>query len=266
MGASPQSPNDPRRAGRWPPYSLLGCLPPDARADLLRRGTEERFGSAQTMLVEGSRDTRDVYVLLSGAVKVVSNTATGTAVLLAIRSDGDLLGELAALDGRPRLAGVITIRPCLVRRIGQDAFLSWLTTYPYASLAVNRSVSVKLRNTTWHRVEFSGSPVPLRLARLLIQLAIQHGDPDPEGTAIQLSLTQADLAGLAGAQVPTVQKALRALRRDGVVSCGYRRIVVRDWEALHAIAGIAEIPPEYGTALDSSDGQSTYDSGHKEGR
>lgn len=247
MGASPHSPNDPRRAGHWPPHSLLGCLQPDARADLLRRGTAERFDSAQTMLVEGSRDARDVYVLLNGAVKVVSNTAAGTTVLLAIRAGGDLLGELAALDGRPRLASVITIRPCLVRRIGQDAFLSWLTTYPYASLAVNRTVTAKLRHTTWHRVEFSGSPAPVRLARLLLQLAIQHGDPDPEGTAIQLSLTQADLAGLAGAHMPTAQKALRALRRDGVIICGYRRIVIRDWAALRAIAGIAEIPPEYGT-------------------
>ncbi|WP_314174765.1 Crp/Fnr family transcriptional regulator [Streptomyces winkii] len=232
--------------GEWPPHSLLGGLPPDEREDLLRLGSVQRFGAGETMLVEGDRDSRDVYVLLKGAVKVVGNTEDGTAVLLSIRADGDLLGELASLDGSPRLAGVVTIRTCTVRRIGQQAFLGFLRTHPGASLAVSRSVSAKLRNATWHRVEYGSAPVPVRLARLLIQLATQHGEPADEGTAIRLPLTQTELAALAGAREPTVQRALRALRQEGAIGIGYRRIVVHDWAALHEAAGISEIPPAYG--------------------
>ena len=161
------------------------------------------------MLVEGDRDSREVYVLLQGAVKVVSNTADGTAVLLSVRADGDLIGELASLDGSPRLASVVTIRPCTVRRIGQQAFLDFLRTHPGASLAVSRSVSAKLRNATWHRVEYGSTPVPIRLARLLILLATQHGEATADGTSIHLSLTQSELAALVGAREPTVQRVLR---------------------------------------------------------
>lgn len=232
--------------GEWPPHSLLGGLPPDERDDLLRLGSVQRFGAGETVLVEGARDSRDVYVLLDGAVKAVSNTRNGTAVLLSIRAAGDLVGELASLDGSPRLAGVVTIRPCTVRRIGQQAFLDFLRTHPGASLAVSRSVSAKLRNATWHRVEYGSAPVPVRLARLLIQLATQHGEATEAGTAIRLSLTQPELAALAGAREPTVQRALRALRQDGVIGIGYRHIVVRDRAALHEAAGISEIPEEYG--------------------
>jgi CRP/FNR family transcriptional regulator, cyclic AMP receptor protein len=232
--------------GEWPPHSLLGGLPPDEREDLLRLGSVQWFDVGETVLVEGDRDSRDVYVLLKGAVKVVSNTEDGTAVLLAIRADGDLIGELASLDGSPRLAGVVTIRPCTVRRIGQQAFLDFLRTHPGASLAVSRSVSAKLRNATWHRVEYGSAPVPIRLARLLIQLATQHGETTDEGTSIHLSLTQPELAALVGAREPTVQRALGALRRDGVIGIGYRRIVVHDRAALHEAAGISEIPAEYG--------------------
>jgi CRP-like cAMP-binding protein len=225
---------------------MLGCLPADTRDDLLRLGTVQQFGSGETILVEGASDSRDVYVLLEGSVKVVSNTEDGTAVLLSIRADGDLIGELASLDDSPRLASVITIRSCVVRRIGQDPFLTFLTTHPDASLAVHRSVSAKLRNATWHRVEYGSSPVPIRLARLLIQLATQYGEHGPEGIAIQLSLTHHELAALVAAREPSVQKALRSLRRDKVINTGYRRIFIRDWAALHSIAGITEIPPEYG--------------------
>jgi CRP/FNR family transcriptional regulator, cyclic AMP receptor protein len=198
------------------------------------------------VLVEGDRDSREVYVLLQGAVKVVSNTADGTAVLLSIRADGDLIGELASLDGSPRLASVVTIRPCTVRRIGQQAFLDFLRTHPGTSLAVSRSVSAKLRNATWHRVEYGSTPVPIRLARLLILLATQHGEATADGTSIHLSLAQTELAALVGAREPTVQRVLRALRRDGVIGIGYRRIVVYDRAALREAAGISEIPAEYG--------------------
>ncbi|MGW8375243.1 Crp/Fnr family transcriptional regulator [Streptomyces sp. ODS28] len=248
MGSDSHTPHPggPHAAGGWPAHSLLGGLPPEEREDLLRLGSVQRFDSGETILVEGDCDARDVYVLLEGAVKCVSNTENGTSVLLSIRAEGDLIGELASLDDSPRLATIITLRPCTARRIGQDSFLAFLRAHPGAALDVSRSVSAKLRNATWHRVEYGSASVPIRLARLLIQLADQHGTAGPEGTAIQLSLTQSEIAALAGAREPTVQKALRSLREDGVIGIGYRRIIVRDGAALRAIAGITEIPPEYG--------------------
>ena len=231
--------------GEWPAYSLLGGLSPEAREDLLCLGSDQGFEAGETLLVEGDLK-KDVYVLLDGAVKCVSNTENGTAVLLAIRAAGDLVGELAGLDGSPRLAGVQALRPCATRRIGQDSFLAFLRTHPDASLDVSRSVAAKLRNATWHRVEYGSASVPTRLARLLLQLASQHGTPVPGGVEIRLRLTQSELAALAGAREPTVQKALGALRREDIVRSGYRRIVVRDWAALRTAAGISEFPPEYG--------------------
>jgi CRP-like cAMP-binding protein len=237
-------PRVPRRL-KWPPHSVLAGLSADTREDLLGLGTIQQFGSGETIL-GGGRDSRDVYLLLDGIVKVVSNTEDGATALQSIRTDGDLVGELASLSDSPRLATIVPIRSCVVRRIGQDPFLAFLRTHPDASLAVNRSVSAQLRNATWHRVEYGSSPVPIRLARLLIQLAIQHGELVPEGIAIQLSLTYLDLAALDAARGPAVHKALASLRHDEVIAQGYRRIVVRDWEALRSIAGITEIPPEDG--------------------
>ncbi|MEU9890377.1 Crp/Fnr family transcriptional regulator [Sphaerisporangium sp. NPDC051011] len=236
----------PRRLGNWPPRSLLGSLEPATRDLMLRLGTATQFGAGETLLREGDPDSRHVLLLIDACVKVVSDTADGHTVLLAIRTDGDLVGELASLDGQPRVASVIAVKPSVVRRIGQGEFLDFLDHNPAVSRAVYRVVTTKLRNSTWHRIEYGSTPAPLRLARVLVQLAAQHGERVPEGIEIRLALTQPDLAALAGAREPTVHKELRALRHRGVVETGYRRILISDPAALHAIAGISEIPPEYG--------------------
>lgn len=235
----------PRPIAEWPRRSLLGGLPAAARERLLELGTLRQVAAGETIIMEGATEPREVFLLLQGTTKVTGTTENGDTVLLSIRADGDLVGELAALDDSPRLAMVTTIRPCVVRRIGQREFLDYLSAYPDAALAVSRTVSAKLRGATWHRVEYGSSPVPVRVARMLMLLAREHGEPSPQGTRILLPLTHPDVAGLVAAKEPTVQKALAALRHDQVIAKGYREIVIRDWAALHSVAGLTEIPPKY---------------------
>jgi CRP/FNR family transcriptional regulator, cyclic AMP receptor protein len=237
--------NAPRPIAEYPRRSLLGGLSPKTRNRLLELGTLQQIAAGETIITEGATDPIEVFVLQQGTTKVTSSTETGDTVLLSIRASGDLVGELAALDNRPRLARVTTIRPCVVRRIGQREFLEFLKEHPDAVLAVSRTVSAKLRNATWHRVEYGSSPVPTRVARMLMLLAREHGEPSPKGTLIP-NLTHPDVAGLVSAKERTVQNALATLRRSGVISQGYGKIIIRDWAALHSVAGITEIPPEYG--------------------
>ncbi|QXJ21186.1 Crp/Fnr family transcriptional regulator [Actinomadura graeca] len=236
----------PRPVGGWPRRSFLGTLDAPDRARLLKLGTSRQIAAGETLIMEGTTEPREVFVLLQGCAKVTSATDGGDTVLLSIRADGDLVGELAVLDDCPRLARVTTIGPCVVRRIGQPEFLEFLAASPGAFLAVSRIVSARLRNATWHRVEYGGSSVPVRIARMLMMLAREHGRPAAEGTLITLPLTHPDMAGLVGAKEPTVQKALASLKHRKVIDKGYREIVIRDWPALHTAAGITEIPPEYG--------------------
>ncbi|TDD93939.1 Crp/Fnr family transcriptional regulator [Actinomadura rubrisoli] len=230
--------------GGWRPRSLLGGLSAITRARLLELGGLRQIAAGETIIMEGATESRDVFVLLQGTAKITSGTDSGGTVLLSIRADGDVVGELAALDGNPRLARVTTIRPCVARRIGQREFLDFLSAHPDASLAVNRIVSAKLRGATWHRVE-SANPAPIRVARVLMLLAHEHGEPSAEGIVIR-PLTQPDIADLVSAKERTVQKALATLQRDGAIVQGYRKIIIRDREALCSAAEISEIPPEYG--------------------
>jgi len=231
--------------GPWPPNTFLGSLQAGTREKILTLGTQSQVASGQTLIMEGERRTRDVFLITRGYVKVISNSEDGKVVLLAIRADGDIVGELAALDGSPRVASVVTVGPCYVRKIGQTEFRDFLMRHPDAALAVNANVSAKLRLATWHRIEFGTSTMPVRVARMLIYLATRYGESTSDGVLIG-SLTQSELAAMIGSREASVHKILKPLRSAGTIETRYGRILIRDRDALCAQAGITEIPPEYG--------------------
>ncbi|MET7303181.1 Crp/Fnr family transcriptional regulator [Embleya sp. NPDC005575] len=223
----------------WPRSSLLGGLAGAARERLLTLGTCVRYDADRVLIREGD-PTDFVLLLLDGVVKATGRTHDGRSALLAVRLGGDLVGEFAAMDGQPRSATVTTCGPIVARSVTNGAFLDCMRRDPGIAHAVNASVVTKLRAANNHRIDFTGCDAPTRLARVLYQIAITHGEPLGAGAVIRWPITQPELATLSGAAEPTVHKALRRLRKTGVVSTGYRTIRVED---LALLSGIAFGPP-----------------------
>jgi CRP-like cAMP-binding protein len=159
--------------------------------------------------------------------KVIGASDDGTA-LLAVRVGGDVVGELSALDGRPRLATVVTAGPVLARVISQDEFVGFLARNPDVGLAITKGIADKLRTATARRMDFAGCSVAVRFARVLLDLATRYGVPSPVGTVIRCPLTQTEMATLVGASEPAIQRVLRELRTDKIVATGYRETTVLD--------------------------------------
>jgi CRP/FNR family transcriptional regulator, cyclic AMP receptor protein len=239
----------------WPPGTLLAGLAETGRRRLLRLGAKQQYADPGRVLIREGEKTSSVYLLLAGVVKVTGATEGGEA-LLAIRVGGDFVGELAALDGRPRLATVTTAGTVLARVIGQGEFISFLTRNPDVSLAITRGVADKLRAATARRIDFTGCDVATRLARTVLDLAVRYGERTPAGTVIRCSLTQTELATLVGAAEPTIQRALRQLRIDDIVTTGYRQTTVQDMTALGRRAFPGRADGEFPRQKPSRDGMS----------
>ena len=177
------------------------------------------------MLRQGETTTH-VILLLEGCVKVTADTSEGQSVLLDVRIAGDLVGELAALDGAPRLATVTAAGLVRVRMIDLASFHGFVHRHPMAGLAVSAAVAAKLRWSTRRRIDFGAYPVPVRLARVILELVRAYGRPDGEEVCIGVELSQPEWAALIGASEPAVHRALKDLRRRGIVRTGYRQTVV----------------------------------------
>ncbi|WP_062443805.1 Crp/Fnr family transcriptional regulator [Herbidospora daliensis] len=211
---------------RWPPASLLGSLPPALRTRLLSLGFEIGKDPDSVLMHEGEQ-TRHAFLLVSGYVRVTGTTEAGRVALLAIRGAGDLIGELAALDGRPRSATITAASSLIARVIRHDVLRTFMTGHPEAAVAISSAIGAKLRSATRSRIDLSGAPAQLRVARVLRELADTHGIPGP-GDTVELALSQPDLAALTGTSKPRVEAVLRELRQEEILSTGYRRIVILD--------------------------------------
>jgi CRP-like cAMP-binding protein len=103
-------------------------------------------------------------------------------------------------------------------------------------MALAGIVAQRLRWANRRRVEFGGYPVKVRLARVLAELAASYGLRVPRGLVIGVDLTQPELAALTGSAEVTIHKALAELRKDGLITTGYRRTTVLDLARLRDIA------------------------------
>jgi CRP-like cAMP-binding protein len=201
---------------------------------LLALGAKCTFQPHQTLISEGSRGFH-AYLLLRGYAKVLGNSADGRAVLLSIRVAGDLVGELAVLDGKPRSASVVAATPIAALAIAQPVFLRYLDGRPHAARVIHAAVITELRRVTTHRIQVNAAPAPTRLALVLSHLVEAHGQPCPDGIRLEVPLSQSELASLVGVSEPTLHRALTHLRTRDIVRTEYRHLVIRDPAALRAL-------------------------------
>lgn len=200
---------------------------------MLTAGTLVKFGDEDALVRQGDVG-KDVYVLLSGLVKVVVSAASGAETTLALRARGDLIGEFAVLDDLPRTATALAVREVTARRIGRASFDALGRQYPEIKDVVTRHVLAKMRaETEWHAAERVWE-APQRLAQVLYELAGMYGQRNGTG-AIRLPITQSALGSLAGVATSTAERTLKEFRQRGIIETRYGTIIVRDLEFLGSI-------------------------------
>jgi CRP-like cAMP-binding protein len=207
------------------------------RTDLLDLGSRRRYRTGAALFFEGDRSDF-VVVLREGRVKVFCTTAEGRELVLALRGAGDLVGELAAIDGdpEPRAASVVALEPVLAQLIDAETFRDFVAGRPRVALGLLRSLTARLRVADRRQVEFGGYDTSRRLASVLVELAEEYGLASEEGISIDVPLSQEELAGMIGGSRESVARALARLRSKGLVQTRRRGITICDPARLRRFA------------------------------
>lgn len=213
-----------------------GLLTPGEQDGLSALGRISVFRSGATMCVEGEPTTH-VFVLVAGWVKVLSVTSDGHEQVLALRGQGDIVGEIAGATTGHRNAtvkAVDTVRALIVR---YDRFGSFLDSNPGADRAYRHVMTLR-----WNDVATMLRSRPLttgaqRLASLLLELADRYGSGGDGVIDVAMPLSQEELGTLAGTSRATVTRALNNWRKRGFVRTGQRRITIIDLAGLRQVAG-----------------------------
>ncbi|HET6551734.1 MAG TPA: Crp/Fnr family transcriptional regulator [Solirubrobacter sp.] len=218
-----------------PDHDFLGMLSPEEARALHARSVVRRFRRGAAMLREGEEPTR-VLVMTEGRAKAVTFTDDGKEVVLGFLGPGELLGEVATIESKPRSATVVALEPVTALALAASDFWALLDEHPRVWVVVHRIVIRRLRLADLQRKEFSGSNTLSRVSRRLVELSTMHGREGDDGVTITLPISQEELAGWTGASREAVTKALRTLRDLGWIETGRRSISVRDTEALRRFA------------------------------
>ncbi len=184
-----------------------------------------------------------LFVLIGGWVKVVTVSRDGDEAVLALRGDGDVVGEFAGELGGYRTATMYALDDVEAVLIQHRRFSAYLDGCPPAAQAYRRVLVQRISETAESLHAQATTSGAQRLARLLISLADRHGHPlDPEAAGpevvITLPLTQQELADLALVARATATRALADWRKRNIVQTGHRRIAIVDPAALHRLAGL----------------------------
>jgi CRP/FNR family transcriptional regulator, cyclic AMP receptor protein len=222
--------------GTGPAQGFWALLTDDEQDVLTDLGRITVFLPGTTMCVEGEPVTH-VFVLVDGWVKIQAVTTDGHELVLALRGQGDVIGELAGETTGYRTATVQAIGTVRALIVAFEKFSSFLDSHLGAGHAYRRMFAQRWNDTESLLRTRSVTNGAQRLARLLLDLAARHGIETGGGVHVAMPLTQVELASMAGTSRATVTRALSNWRRRGIIRTGQRDITITDLGALRKIAG-----------------------------
>jgi CRP-like cAMP-binding protein len=208
----------------------------DEQDTLSGLGMPRDYLAGATICLEGDPATQ-VYVLLAGWVKILSTTRDGHEIVLALRGDGEIVGETGGETTGRRNATIQAIGKVRALTVPYEKFSSFLDASQGADRAYRRVVTRKFNDADTLLRRRAVTTGAQRLAALLLDLAGRHGREVNGATYVVMPLSQEELASLAGTSRATIIRAYGNWRKRGLLHTGQRRITILDVPGLQRIAG-----------------------------
>lgn len=212
-------------AGLLRSVPLFAELEDDELERFSRVAVPRSYPDGTRVFHEGDRSDA-CYIVRTGTFRVTREHPDGRAITLATLSTGDIVGELAMLDGEVRSASVETLggEGELLALPASDV-RSLLERHPEITVKMVAALTRRLRAANERISRQSFQTVPSRVAGVLSQLVDDEG-ADGNQHEVTIRMNQADLAQLAGTSRESVSRFLADLERSGVVRAGRGQVTI----------------------------------------
>jgi CRP-like cAMP-binding protein len=222
-----------RRHDTLDDIEILGGLTAEARRVLAGRCTWREFKPHQQILGH-QEDTRTVLFLTAGKAHATIFSENGRQVTFRDINTGEMFGEFAAIDGKPRTATVEAVSRCTVATMSPDLFWETLRAEPAVMTAVLKRLVRQLRVLSEKVFESATLPVGKRIAAELLRLA------EPLKTEVGNAVlfpapTNTDIASRVATTRETVNRELREMTEAGIIEKHGRTLVVPNIEKLRRV-------------------------------
>ena len=156
-----------------------------------------------------------VYFIIQGWVKIRTYNLDGKEVTLNIIGQGEIFGEMAALDKMPRSTDAITLTTTKIGRIPSQDFVDLITIEPLAGMRLAQLMAKRLRQVN-RRLQLREANSTSRVADAILFLVEGQGKQGEKGTEIP-NLPHREISSLSGLARETVTRVLTKLEKRGLI-------------------------------------------------
>jgi CRP-like cAMP-binding protein len=190
-----------------------------------------RHAKAKEWLLEQNDVGTDIYFLTSGAVRVLITPTPDREVILADINAGGYFGEMAAIDGQPRSAGILAITDATIACMPAKVFQEVLHKFPDVGEQLLKQLVARIRALDQRVNEFSSMHVKHRIYSELLRRS--RPDPaDQHRAVVSPPPVHADIAARVSTRREMVARELKALERAGLLTKRRGAFVITNVPAL----------------------------------
>lgn len=204
---------------------------PDEAVRRLEERCRWRSYDAHEQIIDFQDDSKDVFFITQGTVRVVNYSVSGREVAFDDIGAGSIFGELAALDGEPRSANVIAVTPTTVATMSPMTFQDTLVAEPEMALALMRRLSRIIRISVERIMDLSTLGANNRVYAEILRLAKPY-ERDDGSAVISPVPIHGDIASRVSTTRETVARVFSDLTRKGLVKRQGNRLEIADLERL----------------------------------
>lgn len=206
-------------------------------AGLFALGAAQHYPARRTIFAEGgSGDT--LLLIERGRVEISHTAASGRRSILAQIGAGEVVGEIAAFDGKPRSADAVAATEVTGRMLLRAQMLSFLSERPDLAQTVIATLCGRLRGTNAALTDHVLTDGQTRLARCLARLFDRWAADLPNGQRrLDTRFSQSDLGDMTGLSRESVNRYLGGFEAGGVLGRETGALVLHDARALLQLAG-----------------------------
>lgn len=198
--------------------ALFAALDEAGRRAVAREMRAVAFDPGQAIFARGDPG-REIFLVTSGRVRLSILTAEGRELSFAHAERGAIFGEIAMLDGGVRTADATAVGRVGALSLAKPAFARLLAASPVMAESAIRFLCQRLREADQQLEAIALYPIEARLARFFLATARQKaGAKGARRVAIDLDMSQGELALLIGASRPKVNAALSLLEAGGAIT------------------------------------------------
>lgn len=199
------------------------------RLDAISRSASLRRVTRGTLVVQAGDPIDNVYFVLNGSLKVLVADEDGREVILTMLGQGDVFGEMGAVDTEPRSATVAAVASSDLVVISQPDFRRILADNFEVCLRIMCSLASRLRAADRKIESLALMDVYGRVARLLLDMAEAHNGHN----VVRRKISKQDIAKMIGASREMVSRVMKDLHARGLIEESGDGLILRE-----SIAGL----------------------------